>query len=323
MKILITGSCGFIGFHLTQKLCENKKLNVIGCDNLNTYYDIELKKNRNKILKKLNNFKFFKLDIRNKTKLFELCKKHKVKIIIHLAAQAGVRFSILNPQTYFDNNILGTFNILEVSKHFNVKHLLIASSSSVYGNTDKFPLKETYNTDFPLSFYAASKKTCEVIAHSYSSIHKTPITIMRFFTVYGTYGRPDMALFKFTKSIYENKILKLFNSGNHLRDFTYIDDVCNIIFKLINKPPKSKIPFDILNLGGGKPKKLMYFLSLIEKFTGKKAKFKKIGMQKGDVHKTMSCRKKLLKKTNYSHKVKVEKGIENFVTWYKKYYSKK
>jgi len=321
MNILVTGSAGFIGFHLVKKLCsEIKNVKILGIDNLNNYYDINLKKDRNKKLKKNKQFKFIRADIRNKAKLLKICKQNKVKIIIHLAAQAGVRYSIFNPSTYFENNLLGTFNILEVAKDIKVKHLMIASSSSVYGSNSKFPLKEHYNTDTPLSFYAATKKSCEVLAHSYSNIFKTPITMLRFFTVYGTFGRPDMALFKFTKSIINKTKLNLFNGGDHMRDFTNIDDVCNILLILKDKVPKNNIPFDIINLGGGKPKRLKYFLNLIEKNTSKKAKVRKLSMQQGDVKKTVSCTNKLIKKTNYRHKTSLEKGIKEFVKWYIGYF---
>ncbi|OUU19071.1 MAG: hypothetical protein CBB97_19760 [Candidatus Endolissoclinum sp. TMED37] len=321
MNILVTGSAGFIGFHLIQKLClKNKKSKIIGLDNLNNYYDISLKRDRNKILKKNRKFTFIKADIKNRSKLLKICKKNKIQIIIHLAAQAGVRYSILNPKTYFDNNILGTFNILEVAKEIRAKHLMIASSSSVYGNTKKFPLKEIYNTDTPLSFYAASKKNCEILAHAYSNIHMLPITMMRFFTVYGPYGRPDMALFKFTKSIINNTKVDLFNHGKHLRDFTNIEDVCGIVYELIKKIPKKKIPYQVYNLGGGKPEKLLHFLSLIEKYTGKKAKKNMIKMQDGDVYKTASCTRKIKNTIEYRHKVSIDKGVRSFVDWFKNYY---
>jgi len=321
MNILVTGSAGFIGFHLIQKLLLNlNRSKVIGLDNINDYYDVELKKFRTKELKKNKRFKFIKLDIREKNKLSRVCKKNNIKIIIHLAAQAGVRYSILNPKTYLDNNILGTFNVLEVAKEIKIKHLLIASSSSVYGNTKKFPLKEIYNTDTPLSFYAATKKSCEILAHAYSNIHMLPVTMMRFFTVYGPYGRPDMALFKFTKSIIKEKKIDLFNHGKHLRDFTHIEDVCSIIYELIKKIPKNKIPYQIYNLGGGKPEKLLYFLSLIEKYTGKKAKINKMKMQEGDVYKTASCTKKIKNAINYRHKISVDKGVQSFVNWFKNYH---
>ena len=214
MKILVTGSAGFIGFHVSDYLLKNNNT-VIGIDNINDYYDVNLKKSRLKILKKNKNFFFYKFDLINANKLEDLIKKFKVKYIVHLAAQAGVRYSIENPKTYFKNNLEVFFNILEASKKNNIKHLIFASTSSVYGENNNFPLKENDNTDKPISFYAATKKSNEILAHSYSYIYNLPCTALRFFTVYGPYGRPDMALFKFTKNILENKKIQLYNNGNN------------------------------------------------------------------------------------------------------------
>ena len=233
-NILITGCAGFIGFHLSNTLIKSNKYNVYGIDNLNNYYSKKLKNHRLNILKKNKNFfKFSKADISNKTKLSSIFKKHKFHIVINLAAQAGVRYSIENPETYYKSNINGFFNILNCSLEQKVSHLLFASTSSVYGNTNKFPITENFTTDKPLSFYAATKKCNEVMAYSYSNIYKMPITAMRFFTVYGPLGRPDMSLFKFTKLIKENKKIDLFNNGNHVRDFTYVDDIVDGIYSLI------------------------------------------------------------------------------------------
>ena len=240
MNILITGVAGFIGFSLAKRLIyENKYNKIFGIDNVNSYYDIELKKNRLKELKKNNNFFFYKVNLKSKIIIDKLIKKNKIKVIIHLAAQAGVRFSIKNPDLYYESNILGFYNILELSKKNKIKHLLIASTSSVYGDCSKFPIQENFDSNKPLSFYAATKKSNEIVAYSYSSIFKLPITVMRFFTVYGPFGRPDMALFKITKSIFESKSFNVFNYGKHERDFTYIDDCTNYISKLINKTPKN------------------------------------------------------------------------------------
>ena len=320
MKILITGCAGFIGFHLVNKLLDDKKNFIYGIDNLNNYYDRNL--NRLKILKKNNHFNFNKLDICNKAKLNNFFNSNKVDCVIHLAAQAGVRYSIDNPESYFSNNIEGFFNILDISRIFKIKHLVFASTSSVYGNTKKFPLKETDNTDKPLSFYAASKKTNEVMAYSYSNIYKLPITALRFFTVYGPFGRPDMALFKFAKSIISNTKINLFNKGNHFRDFTYIDDIVSGIQKVISKPSQKKIPYSVFNIGSGKPQSLKLFLSIIEKQLSKKSKKVLLPLQKGDVYKTSADISSLKRKFNFNPKYNIYIGIENFIKWYKGYYNK-
>ena len=320
MKILITGVAGFIGFHFANQILKKKNnIKILGIDNINEYYDVDLKKYRLKLLKKNKNFKFIKLDITNKKKLF-LLSKFKFDYILHLAAQAGVRYSIKNPATYFDNNILGFFNILEFSRMVNIKHLVYASTSSVYGNNSKFPLIETLNTDKPLSLYAASKKTNEVLAYSYSNIYKLPTTGLRFFTVYGPYGRPDMALFKFTKSIIRNKKIELFNNGNHSRDFTYIDDIVAGIISIIDKPLKNKIPYNLFNISSGKKINLKKYLDIIEKSLNLKAKIKNLPLQKGDVKTTHGSIKKINLYANYSPKFNIKIGINEFVKWYKNFY---
>jgi len=319
MSILITGSAGFIGYHLTEKLLK-KNINVTGIDNINNYYDTKLKKNRINELKKNKKFKFYKIDLCEYTKLDNVIKKNKIKFIIHLAAQAGVRYSIKNPKIYFKSNLEGFFNILEVSRHNKIKHLVFASTSSVYGDTKKFPLNENNRTDHPLSFYAATKKSNEVMAHSYSYIYKLPCTGVRFFTVYGPFGRPDMALFKFTKNIINNQSIELFNNGNHLRDFTYVDDIVDGIYSLIKRHSKKNIPYEIFNIGNGNPKKLKDYLKFIEKKLNSKAKVKKLPLQIGDIFKTHSDIKKLKKYTNYKPKTDIEVGISKFIEWYKDYY---
>ena len=321
MKILITGCAGFIGFHLAKKLLSNNKFRVYGIDNLNTYYDVRLKQDRLKILKKYINFNFKKLDISNFAKLSKNFKENKYDYVINLAAQAGVRYSITNPDTYFENNISGFYNILEVSKNIKIKHLIFASTSSVYGDQSKWPLKENFNTDKPLSFYAATKKINEVMAYSYSNIYKLPCTGLRFFTVYGPYGRPDMALFKFVKNINSAKRIKLYNNGNHYRDFTYVDDIVESIIRLIKKPPKEKIPYEIFNIGGSKPHHLKKtFLRYIEKILSKKAMINNLPMQMGDIFKTHADTKKLQNKINYKPKTNLKNGINNFIMWYKMYF---
>ena len=320
MKILVTGCAGFIGFSLVQRLCENSKFKVYGIDNINSYYDINLKKNRLSILKKKKNFRFFKLDITDGKKISKNFNLYKYNIVFHLAAQAGVRFSITNPDQYISSNLVGFFNIINSSSKIKIKHFIFASSSSVYGNSTKFPLKEDENTDYPLSLYAATKKSNEVIAHSYSNIFKLPCTGLRFFTVYGPYGRPDMALFKFTKNTYEGKGIKLFNKGNHTRDFTYIDDVVTSLVKLIDKPSNKFIPFEIFNISNNNPVQLRNYLNTIFNYLNKKARIKNLDLQIGDVKKTWGSNKKLEYKIKFSPNTKIKYGIKKFIEWYKNYY---
>jgi len=319
MKILVTGCAGFIGFHFSLFLLK-KKIKVVGVDNLNSYYDVKLKKDRVKILKSYKNFSFNKFDLVNYKKLSLTVNQNRIEIIVHFAAQAGVRYSVKNPNSYFKNNLEVFFNILEVSKEKKIKHLLFASTSSVYGENFNIPSKEDSNTDNPLSFYAATKKSNEIMAFTYSNIYKLPCTGLRFFTVYGPYGRPDMALFKFTKNIIENKQIQLFNNGKHKRDFTYIDDVVNAIFLIISKPKKNKIPFNIFNLGNGKSRTLNEYIKLIEKNLNIKAKIKKLPIQQADIKITHSDISKLKFYTRYQPKVNIEVGVKKFIDWYKAYY---
>ncbi len=319
MSILITGAAGFIGYHLSKKIL-NKNTEVIGIDNINNYYDINLKKNRINELKKNKKFLFYKIDICEYKKLNDIVKKNNIKYIIHLAAQAGVRYSLKDPRTYFKSNLEGFFNVLEISRHNNIKHLIYASTSSVYGDSKKFPLSEINRTDKPLSFYAATKKSNEVMAHSYSYIYKLPCTGVRFFTVYGPFGRPDMALFKFTKNILNNQPIELYNKGKHFRDFTYIDDIVDGIYSLIKKQSKKNIPYEIFNIGNGTPKKLLDYLKHIENNLNKISKTKKLPLQVGDIVKTHSNINKLKKYTSYKPKTNINIGISKFIEWYKEYY---
>jgi len=319
MKILVTGCAGFIGFHLSSFLLK-KNINVIGIDNINDYYDINLKKNRLKILRTYKKFSFNKFDLANKKKLDLVVKKNRIKIIIHLAAQAGVRYSIKNPDSYFKNNLKVFFNVLEISRLYKINHLMFASTSSVYGENLNYPSNENFNTDQPLSFYAATKKSNEIMAYAYSNIYKLPCTGLRFFTVYGPYGRPDMALFKFTKNILENKKIELFNNGNHARDFTYIDDIIDGIFSIIKKTKNPKKPFNIFNIGNGNSKNLKEYIKLIEKNLNIKAKFKKLPIQLADIKKTHSDISNLNLYSGYKPKVNIEIGVKRFINWYKEYY---
>ena len=324
MKILITGCAGFIGFHLSLKLSSQKNTVLHGIDNINNYYDIDLKKKRLKIIKDSNsNFIFNKIDICNLSQLKNYFKKNNFDIVVNLAAQAGVRNSITNPDDYFENNIKGFYNILELSRAYKIKHLIFASTSSVYGASNKFPLAESDNTDRPLSFYAATKKANEVMAYSYSNIYNLPCTALRFFTVYGPYGRPDMSLFLFTKNILESKKIYLFNKGKHVRDFTYIDDITNGIIKVINKTPKSKIPYSVYNLGSDSPHTLKKYLNVIESFTKKKARISLKPKQPGDVYKTHADVTEAKKNLGYKANTGLENGIKNFISWFNIYYRKK
>ena len=332
MKIFVTGSSGFIGFHLSKKLLE-KGHSVHGFDSMNKYYDVKIKNARLKILKKYKNFFFTKNKLENKKILSHSIVKFKPSIIIHLAAQAGVRYSIENPNAYMDSNITGTFNILELAKKSNIKHLLIASSSSVYGANIKIPFREIDKTETQLSIYSATKKSTESMAHSYSSIWKLPITMLRLFTVYGPWGRPDMALFKFTKGIINKKKIDIYNKGKMYRDFTYIDDIVNGIVALLNKAPNlnqlGKIrcdslspvaPFRILNIGNTKKVYLLDFINELENQLQKKAIRNYMKMQKGDVTTTLSNTSLLKKIAKYNPVTDYKTGIKKFLKWYLSYY---
>ncbi len=336
-KILITGSAGFIGFHLARHLLQ-KEYTILGLDGFTPYYDINLKKNRTKILEKFENFKNYNImleDIESLTKIFD---HEKPNYVVHLAAQAGVRYSLEKPRSYLNSNLIGTFNVLEVSKKFNIKHLLIASTSSVYGDNEDIPFNENQKSDMPLSFYAATKKSNEVMAHSYSYSFNLPITAFRFFTVYGPWGRPDMALFKFTKLILSNKPIDVYNNGNMKRDFTYVEDLVKSIINLIPIVPNhrkktdklipgdslSKVaPYRIINIGNSKTVDLMRFIEILEKILNKKAiiHFKK--MQVGDVKETHSDSSLLEKLTKFRPNTDIKIGVKKFVDWYLDYYNKK
>jgi UDP-glucuronate 4-epimerase len=331
MTILVTGAAGFIGFHTTKVLIK-KNYRVIGIDNLNNYYSPELKKDRIKILRN-KNFKFYKIDIRNYKKIFFIFKKFKIKYVIHLAAQAGVRYSLKNPRSYLDNNINGTFNILECCRLFKIKNLLLASSSSVYGLNKSFPTTEKMPADHPIQFYAATKRSTEIMAHSYSYLYNLPIICLRFFTVYGPWGRPDMALFKFTKKIIKNEKIELYNYGKHFRDFTFIDDVTASILKLLRIKFKDKIklkklyqldnssaPFRILNISNGNKIKLINFVKEIEINLKKKATKIFRPLQPGDIETTFSSNKEMNKIMKNKKKTDYKIGVKKFVKWYQDYY---
>ncbi len=327
MKILITGAAGFIGFHSCLKFLKQGH-SIVGIDNLNNYYDVKLKKERIKNIedkyKNKRKFLFLKLDLCNYKKINKIFKKQKFDYVLHLAAQAGVRYSLTNPNAYIDSNILGFFNLIQLSKNYKIKHFTYASTSSVYGGNKKMPFSEEHNTDKPLQLYAATKKSNELIAHSYSYLFKLQTTGIRFFTVYGPWGRPDMALFKFVKNILEKRSIEIFNNGKHSRDFTYIDDIVNGIYKITINPKKiykkSKNLHQIFNIGRGNSEDLMDFINEIEKNLKIKSKKVFLPLQKGDVIKTYSNTSKLFKFFNYKPKVSIKVGIKNFISWYLDYY---
>ncbi len=315
MQILVSGAAGFIGYNLCKFLSE-KKINVVGIDNINSYYDIKLKKNRIKDLKKFKNFQFYKVDINNKNKIFKLFKVYNFKYVIHLAAQAGVRKSVHDPDSYFKNNIEGFYNILKISKDFKLKHLIFASSSSVYGKKLKNSSSESDNTDKPLSFYAASKKTNEIMAYSFSNIYNLPVTSLRLFTVYGPNGRPDMAIYKFVNKIKSGAKISLYNKGNNYRDFTYIEDVVNAIYLLIFKPSKKQVPYNCFNIGSNNPQKISKILDFLKKKLNVQAKIQTKKQQIGEVKKTNANINKIKKYIKFKNKVKINEGLDNFLKWF-------
>lgn len=334
-KILITGSAGFIGYHLTKRLLSKGNF-VVGIDNINDYYDIELKYARlaetgvykkciqefKEIKSDSYNYSFYKVNINDKEQLEDIFKTHNFDIVVNLAAQAGVRYSIDNPDVYVQSNILGFFNILECCRNHKIEHLLYASSSSVYGKNKKIPFCTGDMVDKPISLYAATKKSNELMAYTYSHLYGIPVTGMRFFTVYGPWGRPDMAIFLFTKSIIEDKPINIFNNGDMKRDFTYIDDIIKGIEILIDNPPntnKSDAAYSITNIGNGKPSSLLKFIEAIEKSLQIKSKKNFLPMQAGDVPQTWA-NNEFLNKLGYKTQFSIEKGVRNFVNWYKTYY---
>tara|TARA_B100000242_G_scaffold291812_1_gene265824 strand:- start:269 stop:1237 length:969 start_codon:yes stop_codon:yes gene_type:complete len=320
MKILITGAAGFIGYHLTNKLIKTKH-KIFGVDNFNNYYSVKLKKDRLKDLtSQKKQFIFYKNDICNKEFINKIFKKNKFDIVINLAAQAGVRYSIKNPESYIRRNIIGYFNILEACRFNKVKHLIYASTSSVYGDSTKFPLSEKLNTNKPLQLYAATKLSNELMAHSYSSLFNFKTTGLRFFTVYGPWGRPDMALFLMTKNIILDKKIKLFNYGNHIRDFTYVDDVIDAILKITLNKKKTRIKSEVYNIGNGKPVHLKKYIKEIELCLGKKAKIENLPLQMGDIVKTHASIRKIQKNFKFKPKFNVKSGVRNFIHWYKSYF---
>ena len=334
MKILITGSAGFIGFHLARKLI-SEGWQVIGIDNLNDYYDPKLKEDRLAILQKHKDFVFKKVDLKNKTAVDAVFANYKPEYVINLAAQAGVRYSIQNPYAYIDSNLVGFMNILEACRHNPVRHLIYASSSSVYGGNKVAPFSTNHNVDHPVSLYAATKKSNELMAHTYSHLYGIPTTGLRFFTVYGPWGRPDMAYFSFTKNIFEKKPIKVFNHGKMERDFTYIDDIVYGIVKLIDRPPvpnpnwdervddlsTSFAPYKIYNIGNNQPVPLMKFINVLEEKIGIEAEKIYMDMQPGDVLRTYADVTDLERDIDFRPNTSIEEGLSRFVDWYREYYN--
>lgn len=334
--ILVTGAAGFIGYHLCEALLKTGH-KVIGLDNINDYYDVNLKYAR---LKQLgiarddaqvfsdlcssavhgSQMQFVRMYLEDREKLPKLFREFEFDLVCNLAAQAGVRYSLENPEAYIDSNINGFLNILECCRHYNVKRLVYASSSSVYGNNDVVPFKETANVDKPISLYAATKKSNELMAHTYSHLYGVETIGLRFFTVYGPWGRPDMAYFLFTYAILKNRPIKVFNNGNLYRDFTYIDDIVNGVISTLIKDSKNKNLCKLYNIGNGKPVNLLDFITKIENNIGFKARKKMLPMQAGDVNKTFANTKNIEQDYNYCSQINIDDGIEMFVTWYKFFY---
>jgi UDP-glucuronate 4-epimerase len=330
MKVLVTGIAGFIGFHVAKRLLYDG-YDVVGFDNLNDYYDVQLKIDRlkelgieekhDKWISNNSNLKFVKADLLEKDTLLDLFEVEKFDYVVHLAAQAGVRYSLDAPQKYIDSNITGFLNILECCRNYPVRHLVFASSSSVYGLNSKIPFSTEDRTDSPISLYAASKKSNELMAYTYSHLFKIPTTGLRFFTVYGPWGRPDMAMYLFTMAIINDKPIKVYNQGNLSRDFTYIDEIVESVFRLVKKPKSTKnVPFNLFNIGNNSPVKLGEFIDAIEVSLGKIAQKELYPMQAGDVEQTYADVQSLIAYIDYKPKTTIQDGVGEFVKWYKEYY---
>ena len=332
-KKMVTGAAGFIGFHLCKRLLEEGD-EVVGIDNLNDYYDVALKKARLAQLESKKNFRFIKLSLEEKERVLSLFNSEAFDVVVNLAAQAGVRYSLINPYAYLDSNIYGFLNILEGCRHAKVKHLVFASSSSVYGLNTRMPFSVHQNVDHPISLYGATKKANELMAHSYSYLFGIPTTGLRFFTVYGPWGRPDMALFLFTKAMLENRPIDIFNFGNMERDFTYIDDIIEGLIRVIKRipdpnpqwsgenpdPATSAAPFKLYNIGNNNPVKLLNLIEVLEACLGKKAKKNFLPIQPGDVPATFADVENLIKDVDFKPTTPIEEGVKKFVGWYQEYF---
>lgn len=332
--ILVTGTAGFIGYHFAKR-CLDSGHRVVSVDSINDYYDVQLKHNRLKLLQSHANFEFHQMGLEDQQGISRLFQSHRFDRVVHLAAQAGVRYSLENPYAYTKSNIDGTMTILEGCRHHNIEHLIFASSSSVYGLNSQQPFSTSHSTNHPVSLYAATKKSNEMFAHCYAHLYKLPCTGLRFFTVYGPWGRPDMALFKFTKAIFEGKPLEVYNHGKMKRDFTYVDDIVDAMIPLMDKIPEpdpswdhanpdpstSSAPYRIYNIGNNQPTELSYFIEVLERTIGRKANLKYLPMQPGDVLSTYADVDSLTQAVGFRPKTKIEDGIAKFVAWYRDYYS--
>jgi UDP-glucuronate 4-epimerase len=326
MQVLVTGAAGFIGYHLTKRLIA-EGITVYGIDNLNSYYSVDLKRDRLARLQKHPHFKFQLLDLCDRAGLFDLFRSQSFDYVINLAAQAGVRYSIDNPHAYIDSNIIGFVNVLEACRYSSIQHLIYASSSSVYGTNPKIPFSTSDNVDHPISLYAATKKANELMAHTYSHLFQIPATGLRFFTVYGEWGRPDMAYFKFTQAIEAGKPINVYNFGDMQRDFTYIDDIVEGIVRLIPRPPQSSTgesgstaPHKVYNIGNNQPVSLLRFIEVIEEALGKTAQKQFLPMQPGDVPITYADVDDLIRDVGFQPSTSIGEGIGRFVNWYQSYY---
>ena len=322
---LVTGAAGFIGFFLSKALLD-KGEQVIGLDNLNNYYEVSLKESRLAVLKKYENFQFYRADLADKEAVFAIFKQHLPAVVVNLAAQAGVRYSIENPDAYISSNIEGFFHILEACRHYPVEHLVFASSSSVYGGNKKVPFSTEDQVDKPVSLYAATKKSNELMAYAYSRLYGIPLTGLRFFTVYGPMGRPDMAYFKFAKKIMAGEPIQIYNHGDMRRDFTYIDDIVAGIEKILCRPPgkdENGAAYKIYNIGNNKPEKLMDYISVLERCLGKEAKKEFLPMQPGDVYETYADVTDLMRDFDFKPSTTIEEGLSRFAEWFLDYYKVK
>lgn len=319
---LITGGAGFIGFHLSKSLLE-KGARVVGFDNMNDYYDVKLKEDRLGILKQYDNYTFIKGDLADNAAVISLFQEYRPQIAVNLGAQAGVRYSIDNPEAYMQSNMMGFFYILQACRYFPVEHLVYASSSSVYGGNDKVPFSTDDKVDEPVSLYAATKKSNELMAHAYSKLYSIPVTGLRFFTVYGPFGRPDMAYFKFTKKIMADEPIQIYNNGDMYRDFTYIDDIVQGVENILCNPPRKNAKgaaYKLYNIGNNKPEKLMDFIEALEKCLGRTAVKEFLPMQPGDVYQTYADVSELMEDYGFKPDTTIEEGLSRFVAWYREYY---
>ncbi len=319
---LVTGGAGFIGFHLSKSLLE-QGARVVGFDNLNDYYDVRLKEDRLALLKPYEKYTFVKGDLSDKDSVFALFRTYEPQVAVNLGAQAGVRYSIDNPDAYIQSNVVGFFHILEACRHFGVEHLVYASSSSVYGGNEKVPFATTDQVDEPVSLYAATKKSNELMAHAYSKLYRIPVTGLRFFTVYGPYGRPDMAYYKFTQKIMAGEPIQIYNHGDMYRDFTYIDDIVRGVENILCNPPAQNakgVRYKLYNIGNNKPEKLMDYIETLERCLGKKAVKEFLPMQPGDVYRTYADVTDLTRDYDFKPDTSIEEGLSRFVAWYREYY---